>query len=145
VVFATGCGSKSASTSTRSKAETRANQSAAQFVVRTQAQLKQGKFAQAWRTLHPAEKRAVSARRLASCYPRNQFRGTVTFRATDVADVRWTVPGTGDTTDAKAITISVTSRGQPKQTFKQHVVRIGGGWVWMLSSAYFARAKSGKC
>jgi hypothetical protein len=149
VFLAAGCGSSTTSPtitpSTPSKAETKQNQNAAQFVVRIQAELKQGKFAQAWRTLHPAEKRAVSAQRLASCYPRNQFPGTVTFRARDVADVRWTVPGTGDTTDAKEITIAVTSPGQPSQSFKQHVVRSGGGWAWMLSSAYFTRAKSGTC
>lgn len=146
MLLAAGCGSKSnGGSATPSPAETRENQSAAQFVVHVQAQLKQGKFAAAWRTLHPAEKRAVSAQRLASCYPRNQFPGTVTFRARDVADVRWLVPGTGDTTDAKEVTVTVTSPGQAKQTFKQHVVRRGGGWAWMLSSAYFGRAKSGKC
>jgi hypothetical protein len=69
----------------------------------------------------------------------------VTFRASDVADVRWTVPGTGETTDAKEVTVSATSTGAPKQTFKQHVVRVARGWAWMLSSAYFQRAKNGKC
>ena len=145
VLLAAGCGSNTSTGSTPTRDESKQNRIAAQFVVRTQAQLKRHEFEQAWRTLHPAEKRVISAQRLASCYPRNQFPGTVTFRTHEISDVRWTVPGTGDTTDAKEVTVSVTSAGQPKQSFTQHVVRVGGRWTWMLSSAYFARAKSGKC
>ena len=143
VALATGCGSSSATKSTTT--DSRANESAARFAAAVQAELKRGHFAAAWRTLHPAEKRVVSATRLASCYPRNQFPGAVTFRAREAKDVRWRVPGTADTTDAKEITITATSRTEPKQTFKQHLVRMNGAWKWMLSSAYFAKAKSGKC
>jgi hypothetical protein len=143
VALSAGCGSSSATKSTTT--DSRANQSAARFAVDVQAELKRAHFAAAWRTLHPAEKRVVSATRLASCYPRNQFPGAVTFRAREAKDVRWRVPGTADTTDAKEITIAATSRTEPKQTFKQHLVRMNGAWKWMLSSAYFAKAKSGKC
>ena len=121
------------------------DQSAARFVVRIQAQLKRGEFAQAWRTLHPAERRVVSARRLASCYPRNQFPGTVTFRATRTRDVRWLVPGTSDSVRAKEVSVTATSPGQPKQTFTQHVVRRDGRWAWMLSKHYFDAARRGRC
>jgi hypothetical protein len=142
---AAGCGSSSkTSATTTSPDESNASESAARFVVAVQAQLKRGQFAKAWKTLHPAERRVISAQRLASCYPRGQFPGTVTFRARDARDVRWTVPG-GQTEDAKEITIVATSPGQPKQTFKQHVVRENGAWKWMLSSAYFKQARAGKC
>ena len=144
-VVAAGCGSGSKTSATAtSPDESNASESAARFVVAVQAQLKRGQFAKAWKTLHPAEQRAVSAKRLASCYPRGQFPGTVTFRARDARDVRWTVPG-GETEDAKEITIVATSTGQPKQTFKQHVVRKDGEWKWMLSAAYFKQAKAGPC
>jgi hypothetical protein len=145
VVAACGSHSATQSATTTSRHEKIADESAAQFVVRVQAQLKRGQFAQAWQTLHPAERRVVSAQRLGACYPRDEFPGAVTFRARAVRDVRWTVPGTGNTTDAKEITLTATSSAAPKQTFKQHVVRRGSGWAWMLSSAYFRRAKTGSC
>jgi hypothetical protein len=143
---AAGCGSnsKTSATTATSPDESNASESAARFVVAVQAQLKRGQFAKAWKTLHPAEKRVVTVQRLASCYPRDQFPGTVTFRARNARDVRWTVPG-GETEDAKEITIVATSTGQPKQTFKQHVVRENGAWKWMLSNAYFKQAKAGTC
>ena len=142
---AAGCGSSSKTSATTTKPdESNASESAARFVVAVQAQLKRGQFAKAWKTLHPAEQRVISAQRLASCYPRDQFPGTVTFSARNARDVRWTVPG-GETEDAKEITIVATSSGQPKQTFTQHVVRENGAWKWMLSSAYFKQARAGKC
>jgi hypothetical protein len=144
IALAAGCGSSSG-TKFAPTTDSRANESAARFAVDVQAQLKRAHFAAAWRTLHPAQKRVVSAARLASCYPRNEFPDVVTFRARTAKDVRWRVPGTADTTDAKEITIAATSRTEPEQTFKQHVVRMNGAWKWMLSSAYFAKAKSGNC
>jgi hypothetical protein len=144
-VLAAGCGSDAKNTVTTNRGERELDQSAARFVVQVQAQLKRGKFAQAWRTLHPAERRVVSAKRLASCYPKDQFRGTVTFRATKTRDVRWLVPGTKDSVDAKEVTVTAASSGGPKQTFTQHLVRTNGGWAWMLSEQYFDAAKSGSC
>ena len=140
-----GCGSSGGGETTRARTTPKADDAAAKFAVRVQAQLKSGRFAEAWRTLHPAERNVVSAQRLASCYPRNQFPAAATFRARKVRDVRWTVPGTGETGDAKEITIAVSSKNGPADTFTQHVVRVGGGWAWMLSSAYFKRAKNGTC
>jgi hypothetical protein len=143
-LLAAGCGS-SAKKSTTAASNAVIDQSAARFVVRLQAQLKRGQFALAWRTLHPAEKRVVSARRLASCYPKNQFPGTVTFRATKTRDVRWLVPGTTDSVDAKAVTVTATPANGAKDTFTQHLVRRGHGWSWMLSKQYFNAARSGAC
>jgi hypothetical protein len=142
---AAGCGSSSSTQQTTRADNPAVDQSAARFVVRIQAQLKRGQFAQAWRTLHPAEKRAVSAQRLASCYPKNQFPGTVTFRATKTRDVRWLVPGTSDSVDAKEVTVTATLAYGSKQTFLQHLVRRGSGWAWMLSKQYFNAARRGSC
>jgi hypothetical protein len=139
------CGSSGNGSTTSTSVDATLDQSAARFAVRNQALLKQGNFTAAWRTLHPAEKRVVSAGRLAACYPKNEFPGTVTFRATKTRNVRFVVPGTSDSTDAKAVTVTATAAGQPKQTFEQHLVRQGGGWAWMLSAKYFAAAKAGKC
>jgi hypothetical protein len=144
-VLAAGCGSSSSTRATTRADNPAVDQSAARFVVKIQAQLKRGQFAAAWRTLHPAEKRVVSAKRLASCYPKNQFPGTVTFRATKARDVRWLVPGTTDSVDAKEVTVTATLGDGSKQTFTQHLVRRGAGWAWMLSKHYFAAARSGDC
>ena len=137
-LLASGCGSSGKKTTSK------LDESAAKFAVAVQAQLKSGRFSSAWRSLHPAEQKVVSAQRLASCYPRNEFAGAVTFRARKVRDVRWTVPG-GDTTDAKEVTIAATSPNRPKDIFRQHVVRMRGHWTWMLSRAYFTKATSRKC
>jgi hypothetical protein len=143
-LLAAGCGSSSKHATTQAN-NASVDQSAVRFVVRLQAQLKRGQFALAWRTLHPAEKRVVSPGRLASCYPKNQFPGTVTFRATKARDVRWLVPGTRDSVDAKEVTVTATPASGSKQTFTQHLVRRGNGWAWMLSKQYFTAARSGGC
>lgn len=144
--LAAGCGSSSSTQQTSTRADNRSvDQSAARFVVTIQAQLKRGQFARAWQTLHPAEKRVVSAQRLASCYPKSQFPGTVTFRATKTRDVRWLVPGTSDSADVKEVTVTATLGDGSKQTFTQHLVRRGGGWAWMLSKQYFNAARRGAC
>jgi hypothetical protein len=142
VGLASGCGSGK---HTDTRAEQALNQSAARFAVETQAQLRRGEFRRAWRTLHPAEQRVVSTAQLASCYPRNDFPGTVTFRASQAQDVKWRVPGASEPTDAKAVTVTATSLGRPKDTFTQHVVRIDGHWTWMLSQKFFQNAKNGRC
>jgi hypothetical protein len=141
-LLASGCGStKKTATRTTSKLD----EGAAKFAVSVQAQLKSGRFARAWRSLHPAERKVVPAQQLASCYPKNEFPRSVAFRARQVRDVRWTVPGTAETTDAKEVTIAVTAANRRAETFTQHVVRVRGGWAWMLSGAYFKRARAGKC
>jgi hypothetical protein len=146
VLLASGCGSGGGGTTTTGNVTVPiADQTAAQFAVVVQAQLKSGRFREAWQTLHPAERKVVSVQRLASCYPKNEFPGAVTFRARQVRDVRWTVPGTGETTDAKEVTIVAKSAKAPPQTFTQHVVHVGKSWAWMLSGAYFRRAKAGTC
>jgi hypothetical protein len=144
-VLLAACGSTKQTRSEMTINRNAADEAAARLAVRVQAELKQGRFAAAWRTLHPAEKRLISAQRLASCYPAREFPRRVTFRAHEATDVRWIVPGTNETTDAKEISVTATSPGQRKQSFEQHVVLVGGTWRWMLSSAYFERAKNGRC
>ncbi len=143
LALAAGCGSSDNGSNTRD--EQALNQAAARFVVRVQADLRLGKFQRAWRSLHPAEKRVVSTKRLASCYPRDEFPGTVTFRATQAEDVDWLVPGTTDSQEAKEVTVIAKSPGAKGETFTQHVVRVGGQWKWMLSKPFFDRAKRGAC
>jgi hypothetical protein len=140
---AAGCGSGKHAGATPSASP--GNQAAAQAVVRVQAQLRRGEFATAWRSLHPAEKQAISAKQLASCYPRNAFPRTVTFRASEVRDVVWQVPGSSTISEAKEVTVTASSAGKSVDTFKQHAIRVGGKWTWMLSRQYFARAKRGAC
>lgn len=138
-----GCGSSDNASTSRD--EQALNQSAARFVVRVQADLRLGKFQRAWRSLHPAEQRVVSAKRLASCYPRKEFRETVTFRATQSEDVDWLVPGTTDSVETKEVTVTAKSPGAKAETFTQHVVRVGGQWKWMLSKTFFDKARRGAC
>src|SRR5919108_6456811 len=137
-----GCGGKSKASRAHAQAVDR---SAALFAVRVDADLRSGRFARAWRTLHPGQKRVVSARRLAACYPGDQYPRRVTFEATAVRSVGWTVPGTRRPVQAKAVTVNAKSRGQVIQTFTQHVVRSGRAWAWMLSGAYFRAATRGRC
>lgn len=142
-LLASGCGSDNGSkTATRNA---RLDQTAARFVVGVQADLRRGRFRRAWRSLHPAERRVVSAERLASCYPRNRYPRTVTFTASKVRDVSWQVPGTDGLRDAEAVTVTARARGQTIETFEQHIVRSAGSWQWMLSRDFFDRARRGSC
>jgi hypothetical protein len=114
-------------------------------VVRVQAALRRGRFATAWRSLHPAEKRVITVQRLASCYPRNAFPRRITFRASEVRDVVWQVPGSKTISEAKEVTVTATSGGKTIERFKQHTVLVGRTWTWMLSQPYFAKARRGAC
>jgi hypothetical protein len=143
-LLAAGCGSDRASTTTTATAGP-GDEAAAHALVRVQAELRRGNFATAWQSLHPAERKVVSVQRLAACYPRTEFPRTVTFRATRIEDVVWQVPGTSTISEAKAVTITAASGGRKVATFKQHAVRAGGRWTWMLSSAYFKKARNGTC
>jgi hypothetical protein len=143
VLLTSACKSSGNGSSTRN--DHALDQGAARFAVRTQAGLRLGRFQRVWRSLHPAQKRVVSSARLASCYPRNEFPETVTFRATEVQDVSWKVPGTASPTESKEVTVTAKSPGRPAETFAQHVVRIGGRWTWMLSNKFFRAAKRGTC
>jgi hypothetical protein len=139
-----GCGSDGSSTTTVARSS-ELDQSAARFVVQVQAQLRRGEFARAWRSLHPAEQRVVSAQRLASCYPGNFYPRTVTFRASEIRDVSWQVPGTSGLSDAESVTVTASSGGKAIDTFEQHIVRRDRTWRWVLSSTFFAKAKRGAC
>jgi hypothetical protein len=145
-LLAAGCGStKHATTTTARRHSSAADQSAAKFVVGIQAQLRRGQFAAAWRTLHPAERSVISQSRLATCYPADALPRTVTFRATRVRDVTWQVPGATATSEAKEVTVKAEAGGKTVDAFKQHVVRAGKSWTWMLSAPFFAKAKNGTC
>jgi hypothetical protein len=148
MLLAAGCGSggdKASEGRTTAPQTTPGNQAAAQEVVRVQAQLRRGQFAAAWRTLHPAEKRVMSAQRLAACYPADAFPRTVTFRATVVQDVSWQVPGTESFAEAKEVTVKAEAAGETVDTFKQHAVQVGKRWTWMLSRAFYDKARKGTC
>jgi hypothetical protein len=144
-LLAAGCGSSNSAGTTTLRKTSPGDQAAARAVVRVQAQLRRGEFSTAWRTLYPAEKRVISADRLAACYPANAFPRTVTFRASLVEDVSWEVPGTSTFSEAKEVTVRAESGGKTVDTFKQHTVRVGKGWTWMLSRAFFDKARSGGC
>ena len=142
-LLASSCGDNGGSTTTARNAAL--DESAARFVVNVQAQLRRGRFAQAWRALHPVQKRVVSAQRLARCYPRNAYPRTVTFRAHEVRDVSWNVPGTTGLSDAEAVAVTATSGGKTIDSFDQHITRSGDTWHWMLSRAFFNKARRGAC
>jgi hypothetical protein len=144
-LLAGGCGSSDSAGTTTSRHTSPGDQAAARAVVRVQAQLRRGEFSAAWRTLHPAERKVISADRLAACYPANAFPRTVTFRASLVQDVSWQVPGTSTFAEAKEVTVTANSDGKTVDRFKQHTVRVGKGWDWMLSRAFFDKARSGAC
>ena len=140
---AAGCG-KGGSTTTVAR-NAALDESAARFVVRVQAQLRSGRFAAAWRSLHPAQQRAVSASRLASCYPSNFYPRRVTFRATEVRDVSWHVPGTAGRSQAEAVSVTVLAGGKTIDDFDQHIVRLRNAWRWSLNQPFYAKAKRGRC
>ena len=144
-LVAAGCGSSNGGSSTALPRTSPGDKAAAQAVVRVQAQLRRGQFAAAWRTLHPAEKRVISVTRLAACYPADAFPRTVTFRAIEEQDVSWQVPGANTFAEAKEVTVKAESGGKTVDTFKQHTVRVGRQWAWMLSRAFFNKARAGSC
>ena len=57
----------------------------------------------------------------------------------------WQVPGTNTFAEAKEVTVKAESAGKTVDTFKQHTVRVGPRWTWMLSRAFFNKARAGGC
>jgi hypothetical protein len=62
-----------------------------------------------------------------------------------VRDVVWQVPGTNTISEAKEVTVTASSDRKTIDTFKQHVVSVGRRWTWVLSRAFYDKARRGAC
>ncbi len=145
---AAGCGS---SESTPAPRQTPVVDPAARFAVRVDVELTRGRFARAWRSLHPEQQRLLSPAALADCWTRSSLAGeerTLRFEARRVTDERAAVPGTSRgprPSRAVHVRVLLSDDGTVLDTITQHVFRVGGGYRWIVSEGIMRAFRRGAC
>jgi hypothetical protein len=123
---------------------------AAAFAVRLDADLARRRFRRAWRSLHPAQQRILSARALAACWSRSResdLRRRLRFVARSVRDQPWPIPGgPSRPRPSRAVGVRVVDpRGRVLDAFTQHVFAVRGAWRWIVSARILAAYRHGSC
>lgn len=124
---------------------------AARFAVRVHADLTNGLFARAWRSLHPAQQRILDAPALARCWKlsgESKLRRRSVFEARDVTDTRWLVPGgPAKLQRSKAVRVQIrdASSHDVVQTFVQHVFLVGDRYRWIVSEQILRAFRRAGC
>jgi len=131
-----------------------ADESPAQFAVRITSLLRDGDFDNAWRDLHPAQQKLVDRSKLEACWTQTDDvlnNPDVRLEVTDVADVKWHIPGTSLTSPSKAIEVHAvvpraTGGTRTLEQWTQHAFAVEGqGWTWILAPAMVADARNDVC
>jgi hypothetical protein len=146
LVLASGCGGGE----NRSARPTVATDPAARFAVRLDANLAKRRFRLAWRSLHPAQQRILSARALAACWSKSRtsdLEHRLRFVARRVRDEPARIPGGPRRPQpSRAISIRVLDpSGNVLDSFEQHVFAVGGSWRWIVSAGILHAFRSGSC
>jgi hypothetical protein len=124
---------------------------AAAFAVRVDADLTNGRFDRAWRTLHPAQQKILSQTSLSNCWRKSgqtELERGLRFEARDVSDQKWPIAGVGGSArPAKAVRVRVLDGTTKKvlDTFTQHVFAVEGRWRWIVAPQIMRAYRSGAC
>lgn len=104
-----------------------------------------GRFAQAYATLHPAYKKIVTRTQFSDCAASTIPSGQLdSIEVLDVFDDPIQIPGTGKQ-QAKAVRVRITSTSAKTVTFVSHEVNVGTRWYWVLNAKAVAAYKAGSC
>jgi hypothetical protein len=143
-----GCGSSEQPAAVRT---TPTKDPAAEFAVRIQAELARRRFRRAWRSLHPAQQRFLSAGALADCWTRSRtskLEQRLRFEAAGVRDEPWRVAGgSAKPQPSKAVLVRVRAvgSGEVLDSFTQHVFELEKGSRWIVSAAIVRQFRAGAC
>jgi hypothetical protein len=104
-----------------------------------------GRYAEAYATLHPAYKKIVTKTQFSDCATSTIPTGQLnSIEVLDVFDDPVQIPGIGKQ-QAKAVRVRITSTSAKTVTFVSHEVNVGTRWFWVLNASAVAAYKAGKC
>lgn len=104
-----------------------------------------GRFAQAYETLHPAHQKLVPRRLFIVCARRTvAVHKLDSIEVLDVFDDTYRAPGLGKVR-AKAVRVRVTTGSGNTDTFVNHEVKVGNRWRWVLNASAIRAYRSGTC
>jgi hypothetical protein len=113
--------------------------------VRYLEDLYNGRFGQAYDTLHPAYKTVVSRSQFSDCAASTIPVGQLdSIEVLDVFDDPVQIPG-GDGQKAKAVRVRITSTSAQTVTFVSHEVKVADRWNWILNDSAITAYKAGRC
>jgi hypothetical protein len=113
--------------------------------VRYLEDLYNGRFGQAYDTLHPAYKTVVSRSQFSDCAASTIPVGQLdSIEVLDVFDDPVQIPG-GDGRKAKAVRVRITSTSGQKVTFVSHEVKVVDRWNWILNDSAVTAYQAGRC
>jgi hypothetical protein len=121
----------------------------ATFMTTLVEQIAGNDYADAWLTLHPAQKRVASQRAYVACESQSPIPGKLaSVTVLDVSDEQVRVAGEG-TTPGKAVRLKLSIGGVGGDpvvvTHTGHAVAVGDHWTWILSPERFAAYEAGRC
>lgn len=121
----------------------------AAFMTTLVEQISGNDYADAWLTLHPAQKRVATRSVYVDCESKSPIPGKLaSVRVLDVSDEQVRVAGEG-TTAGKAVRLKLSIGGLGGApivvTHTGHAVAVGGHWTWILPPARFADYEAGRC
>jgi hypothetical protein len=104
-----------------------------------------GRFGEAYATLHPAYKKIVSRQHFSDCAAGTIPVGQLdSIEVLDVFDDPVQIPGEGKE-QAKAVRVRINSTDGTSVTFVSHEVKTGEKWNWILNDAAVKAYKAGRC
>jgi hypothetical protein len=121
----------------------------ATFMTTLVEQIAGNDYADAWLTLHPAQKRVADRRAYVACESQSPIPGKLaSVTVLDISDEEVRVAGEG-TTPGKAVRLKLSIGGLGGApvvvTHTGHAVAVGDHWTWILPPARFAEYEAGRC
>jgi hypothetical protein len=108
-------------------------------------------YGSAWPLLHPGHQRVAGRAGYESCEALSPIPGELErLRVLDVRRERVDVPGVGRPVPGVAVRLSFrladrTLGMSVRVAYTVHVVRVDGGWRWLLPAARYELYRSGRC
>ena len=121
----------------------------AAFMTTIVEQISGNDYADAWLTLHPAQKLVADREAYVACESQSPIPGKLaSVSVLDVADEQVRVAGEG-TTAGKAVRLKLSIGGLGGDpvvvTHTGHAVAVAGHWTWILPPERFADYEAGRC
>lgn len=104
-----------------------------------------GRYALAWKALHPRHQRIAPRSRFVRCSAQVAPTGDLeSIEVLDVFDDDAAIPGIEDG-ETKAVRVRVNSLEGDSDTFVNHQVEVGEEWRWVLNAEAFKAYQQERC
>ncbi len=104
-----------------------------------------GRFGEAYATLHPVHQQIVSRMHFSDCAASTIPSGQLdSIEVLDVFEDPVEISGNGEQ-GAKAVRVRLTSTDGKSVTFVSHELEVGGKWYWVLNDSAIRAYQAGRC